>query len=112
MIEQIEDHSEQPGRGLPYRTALDPRFAEGVRRFVWQPWMSGVARIGSLAAGPCPVCGHTMAVYRRKVRGDRIIVACNCQGEHSDRPDGVAQGCGQRTVMDLRSWDSDFGANH
>jgi hypothetical protein len=93
---------------VPYDTTPDPAFVAGVVAFPWQPWVPQGMQIGWVASGECPRCHHTMAVYRRRVRGflppRAISLACNCAADHPNRPADLRQGCGQFGAVEPRQW--------
>jgi hypothetical protein len=88
----------------------DPRvpadWLDEVAGWKWQPWEAEGATFGWQKWGPCPRCGHTMAVYQESLDGfsstNSVRVYCNCENAHDGRPEAYDCGCGPGSQSDLR----------
>ena len=95
---------------VPYETKLQDGWVEKVAALDWVPWKRDQVQLGWVASGPCPRCGHLLAIYQRRVLGallsddDVVKAACNCTESHSGRPEGRVQGCGQEARIPLSQW--------
>jgi hypothetical protein len=95
---------------MPYETKLQDGWADKVAALDWAPWTRGPVQLGWVASGPCPRCGHLLAVYQRRVLGalpsdDAVVkAACNCTESHPGRPESRVQGCGQEARIPLSQW--------
>ena len=96
---------------IRYSSTPDPAFAKGIRTFAWEDWVVDHVKVGRLASGPCPRCGHTIALYRDIVLGldgsPWYEALCNCDETHKGRPSDKT-GCGQSAQLDLTGWDPEF----
>jgi hypothetical protein len=84
---------------LGWDTRVPDGWASGVAEWDWQDWRGdGDLHLGWRKWGPCPRCGHTMAVYRYAVRTilpvSNVDARCNCQEAHPGRPVEADGGCG------------------
>ena len=47
---------------MPYETKLQDGWVEKVAALDWVPWKRGQVQLGWVAPGPCPRCGHLLAI--------------------------------------------------
>lgn len=82
---------------VKWDTTVPACWEETVNGWRWREWSEGGTRLGWLKWGPCPRCGHTMAVYQEALRSldipGAVSASCNCEDEHPNRPEGM-RGCG------------------
>jgi hypothetical protein len=88
----------EPDLSVPWDEDLPPDWVNTVAGWSWRDWTEEDTKLGWLKWGPCPRCGHTIAVYQHALRtmsATRGVAArCNCTSDHVGRPDTFRDGCG------------------
>jgi hypothetical protein len=87
-----------PDPDLTWDDMVPTGWADTVIGWQWHDWREQNVRLGWRKWGPCPRCGHTMAVYQRAVRSTSptrpVHARCNCTHGHTGRPTTETGGCG------------------
>jgi hypothetical protein len=103
MPDGTEDWDDSPFAG----------WSEAVQTWPWEEWNEGGGRQeGWVKSGPCPRCGHTIAIYQEIVvyinpppagYVEYVDACCNCGFKHTGRaPDAPCEGCGPSARIKAR----------